>query len=98
MSSWIGDGRSEDARLDVESAPCLLPIPTRRVRVLVADSQQLFVETLLVTLETDERFEAVGYALDGAELLKVAAAYQPDVILVSIELPEIDGVSASRRR
>jgi DNA-binding NarL/FixJ family response regulator len=94
MSSWIGDGRSEDARLDVEAAPCLLPTRARRIRVLVADPQQLFVETLLVTLETDERFEAVGYALEGAELLKLAAAYQPDVVLVSVELPEIDGVAA----
>lgn len=66
----------------------------RRVRVLVADEQRLFGEAVEIAIQTDERLRAIGFALDGGELLRDAAALQPDVILVQAELPWLDAFAA----
>ncbi len=66
----------------------------RRVRVLIADEQRLFGEAVEIAIETDERLRAIGFALDGGELLRDAAALQPDVIVVQAELPWLDGFAA----
>jgi len=69
----------------------------RAVRVLVVDDHALFAEALMFTLGIDERIEVVGWARDGVEAVSLAEALQPDVVLMDIHMPCMDGIEATRR-
>jgi DNA-binding NarL/FixJ family response regulator len=66
------------------------------VRVLVVDDHALFAEALMLTLGIDERIEVVGYAADGQEAVSLAEALQPDVVLMDLHMPNMDGIEATR--
>jgi DNA-binding NarL/FixJ family response regulator len=67
------------------------------VRVLVADDQPVFTKMLEAVLAGDERVEVVGHATNGKQALELAAALAPDVILMDISMPIMDGLEATRR-
>lgn len=73
------------------------PPPGRAVRVLLADDQRLFAESLMAVLSEDERVEVVGIAGNGAEAVDLASELQPDVMLMDIKMPVMDGLEATRR-
>ena len=64
------------------------------VRVLVADDERLFVEALELILATDRRIEVVGRALDGETAIRLARGLDPDVVLLDLSMPGIDGFEA----
>jgi DNA-binding NarL/FixJ family response regulator len=66
------------------------------VRVLVADDQALVREGLLVLLGTQEGIEVVGEAVDGRDAVEKAAALRPDVVLMDIRMPVLNGLEATR--
>jgi DNA-binding NarL/FixJ family response regulator len=68
----------------------------KRVRVLIADDQTLFREGIKDLLENERIVEVVGEAADGNEAVRMAKKLKPDVILMDIKLPHLDGVSATR--
>jgi DNA-binding NarL/FixJ family response regulator len=67
------------------------------VRVLVADDHQLMREGTAALLSADERVEVVGLARDGREALALAERRAPDVVLLDLNMPEVDGLEACAR-
>jgi DNA-binding NarL/FixJ family response regulator len=67
-----------------------------RIQVLLVDDQSLFREGLHTLLSTQADFQVVGEAANGEEALRLAASLQPQVILMDLRMPVLDGVSATR--
>ncbi|GIF73290.1 response regulator [Asanoa siamensis] len=67
------------------------------VRVLLVDDQALFREALAVLLGVHADIDVVGEAGDGAEALTRVAAEAPDVVLMDLRMPVLDGITATRR-
>ncbi len=67
------------------------------IRVLLVDDQSLFREGLHTLLSLHEAIEVVGEAGNGQEALDAAARLNPDVILMDLRMPVLDGVAATRR-
>jgi DNA-binding NarL/FixJ family response regulator len=74
-----------------------LDLRTRPVRVLIVDDEPLFVEMLEALLGADPRIEIVGAARDGSEAVELATQLEPDVTLMDISMPTLDGIEAVRR-
>lgn len=67
------------------------------IRVVVADDQQLVRRGLRLILNTESDIEVVGEAADGAEVVPVCLQSRPDVVLMDVRMPEVNGIEATRR-
>ncbi len=67
------------------------------IRVLLADDQRVVREGLGTLLSLLDGIELVGTAADGEEALSLAAEHQPDVVLMDLRMPRMDGIEAIRR-
>lgn len=66
-------------------------------KVLVADDQALVRGSFRLLVETSPGFVAVGEAANGVEAVELAVRAQPDVVLMDVRMPEMDGIEATRR-
>jgi DNA-binding NarL/FixJ family response regulator len=66
-------------------------------RVLIADDQALVRAGFRMILDAEDDLDVVGEASDGAEAVKLARQLKPDVVLMDIRMPELDGIEATRR-
>lgn len=67
------------------------------IRVLLADDQALILDGLSIILNTQNDIQVVGQAIDGQEAVALAHRLRPDVILMDIRMPKMDGISATRQ-
>jgi DNA-binding NarL/FixJ family response regulator len=70
-------------------------VPARRV--LVVDDQPAFRSVLRSVLESEPSYTVVGEAADGTEAVSLALALRPDVVVMDLRLPGVDGAEATRR-
>ena len=66
------------------------------IKILLVDDQKLIRQGIQFLLETEDDLKVIGHAVNGLEAQKLAAELKPDVILMDIRMPEMDGVQATR--
>jgi two-component system, NarL family, response regulator YdfI len=67
------------------------------IRILVADDHMIIRQGLRLILETQDGFELVGEAADGAEAVRLCTELKPDVVLMDLRMPGMDGLTAIER-
>ncbi len=67
------------------------------INILIVDDQSLFREGLQTLLSVQPDFKVVGQAANGAEALRLSAKLQPNVVLMDLRMPVMDGVTATQR-
>ena len=67
-----------------------------RTRILLVDDEGVFAESAAAILSADERIEIVGVAGDGEEAVELTEKLAPDLVLMDIGMPKVDGVAATR--
>ena len=66
------------------------------IRLLIADDQRLFRQSLRIALEREADFKVIGEAGDGQEAYEQANALRPEMVLMDVEMPKLDGIAATR--
>src|SRR5438477_12814686 len=68
-----------------------------KIRILLADDHPILREGLRAVLETQPDFEVIAEAANGIEAVRQALTMQPDILLLDLEMPQLDGVETIRR-
>lgn len=94
-----GEQAAAQATLSAAAARAQTPGPAttdRQTRVLVVDDHTIVREGIANVLSGDERLVVVGEAADGVEAIKAVERHQPDVVLIDVNMPRMNGVEATR--
>lgn len=89
--------QSSTALSDTQTQQGTQESPTRKIRVLLVDDHALMREGLRQLFQQVDDIEVVGEASDGMEVLQKARQLHPDVVLMDIHMPVVDGISATRQ-
>jgi DNA-binding NarL/FixJ family response regulator len=82
MNAYVSVGD----QLDERPATRVRPLRSRPLRVLIVERKRLAAEALMFTLDSDPNLEAIGYSLDGWEAIELIGVYDPDTILVGLDV------------
>ena len=90
--------QDEDGRRSPPRRPAADHGGTRMsVRILIADDQALVRAGFKMILDAEDDLEVVGEAVDGLQAVEMCRRLKPDVVLMDIRMPELDGIEATRR-
>ncbi len=67
------------------------------IKVLIADDQELILESLNIVLSMEDDIEVIALAKNGEEAVNFCAIFQPDIVLMDINMPILDGVGATEK-
>lgn len=67
-----------------------------KIKVIIADDSAFVRDGMRIILEVDEEFEVLGCAANGKEAIEIGKASSPDVFLMDIQMPEMDGIEATK--
>ena len=67
------------------------------MRVLVVDDDRTFAKAITAALSEDDRLEVIGMAHDGIEALELSKRLRPDVMLLDLQMPKLDGIETMRK-
>jgi two-component system NarL family response regulator len=81
---------------DVAAPSATAPASPDVIRVVICDDHALFRRGLKAVLESEEGLAVVGEAEDGEESIRVAEALRPDVVLMDVRMPRVNGIEATR--
>jgi DNA-binding NarL/FixJ family response regulator len=84
----------ERTAVRVQARPDRIP---QHIRIIVVDDQRLFRESIAGMLGTEPSFDVVGLAGNGLEAIELARQLEPDVVLMDIKMPHMDGIEAVRQ-
>lgn len=91
-----GNGRMGERILGMASLPEWYDRDHMAIRILLADDQALFREGLHTLLSIQPDFDVLGEAANGEEAVRLAASLHPDVVLMDMQMPVMDGVAATQ--
>lgn len=74
-----------------------MTLPDGRLRLLLADDHPMFRGGLRLVLEAGNEFDVAGEAADGDEAVAMAAELQPDIVVMDLQMPGVNGIDATRR-
>ena len=69
----------------------------KKIKILVADDHQLFREGLCRIINDEDDFEVIGEAADGQEAITMTGQYKPDVVILDVAMPAVDGIEATEQ-
>ena len=81
----------------MEPAVAAAHTPVDEIRVLIVDDEPLFTEMVEAFLGPEEGLDIVGKASNGKEAVRLAEALRPDVVVMDISMPVMDGIDATRQ-
>ena len=79
-------------RLETELPPPMEENPKRKIRVVLADDHPIVRDGLKKMLKLESDIEVVGEATDGREALEQVQMHEPDVLLLDLRMPNLDGL------
>ena len=68
-----------------------------KIRVLVADDQELLRSAVTMIVQSQDDMEVVGQAVNGLQAVQLSVTTSPDVVVMDVRMPDLDGVEATRR-
>jgi DNA-binding NarL/FixJ family response regulator len=73
-----------------------MPVTNRKYKVIIADDHTLFRQGLKLILEELENIEVIGDVANGRELIEITRELMPDLVIMDINMPQVNGIEASR--
>lgn len=70
--------------------------PMEQIKIIIADDSDFVRDGMRIILDVDEEFEVIGCARNGREAIELAQKQAPDIFLMDIQMPEMDGIEATR--
>ena len=67
-----------------------------KIKVIIADDSDFVRDGMRIILVVDEEFEVLGCARNGREAIEIAKGNAPDIFLMDIQMPEMDGIDATK--
>ena len=68
----------------------------KKIKIIIADDHKMFLQGIVSLLENEENISILGMAQNGKEAIKIIEANIPDIILLDISMPEMDGIEVTK--